>query len=950
MNQIDYTKTVNLPKTNFPMKANLPQNEPRWLSFWKEINLYEKMLEKNKNKKKFFLHDGPPYANGHIHIGHSLNKILKDIVVKYKILSGHLAPYIPGWDCHGLPIEFQLFKELKISKDQISQVEFRKKAKEFALKFVKIQKEEFERLGILGEWENPYLTINPDYEKVIIETLKNLNEQGYIYRSKKPVYWCISCETSLAEAEVEYADKVSDSIYVKFKVKRPSKILEEKINGLNNVYILIWTTTPWTLPANLALAFKPDGIYLIVESKRLKINNGNKEEIVEYYIFLKDLLQKVKDNVGLDFKVVGEILGSEVALKDKSQTTLAYHAFLDRESICLPDENVSTQEGVGVVHIAPGHGDEDYRLGIKYGLEIYSPVDDYGKFSEHIDVFGVDLFGQKVYLANEQIIEQLKNNDVIIYNSKITHSYPHCWRCKKPVIFRATEQWFLSVDHKNLRKKILENIDKVKWVPEYGKKRIYSMVELRPDWCLSRQRYWGVPIPAIKCMNCSQEILDNRVLKKVSEIFGKEGSDSWFIRNLKDFLPEDFKCPKCGNDGSNEEKPFKREIDILDVWYDSSVSYEVVAKDYVGKMMYLEGSDQHRGWFQVAMIVSSSINSIAPYDTVLTHGFVVDGEGKKMSKSQGNVIVPQEVIKSSGAEILRLWSASSDYSEDVRLSKEILNQLIDTYRKIRNTMRYILGNLSDFNPEKDFVYDTDNYDLLDKCIMSKLSFLVEETINAYEEFKFYKVISLINNFCIKDLSNFYFDILKDKLYTYKKDSISRRASQSVLYELLTSIVPLIAPILSFTSEEIWQEARNGGLVREESIFLTTIEDFIEKFHKYKSEDLVNLADNIFQLRSEVNTKLEILRQKGVIGSSLEAQVKVKVFDKDNLNFLNMIKDKINNILIVSSTEVFFEEKKSGTKFEIEVSKYDGIKCPRCWVYYKSLEKSGLCKKCSEAVS
>jgi isoleucyl-tRNA synthetase len=944
MTQIDYSKTINLPKTNFPMKANLPQNEPKWLSFWKEKNIYKKMLEKNNSGKTFFLHDGPPYANGHIHIGHALNKILKDIVIKYKSLQGYYSPYIPGWDCHGLPIEYQLFKELKISKEQISQVEFRKKAKEFALKFVKIQGEEFERLGIFGDWENPYLTINPDYEKVIIETLTNLVDQGFIYRSKKPVYWCINCETSLAEAEVEYADKISDSIYVKFKLRTPSKDLSKKVKDLNNTYILIWTTTPWTLPANLALAFKPDGKYVIVKSQKIDKTNGGRK--TEYYIFLKDLLPKVQENLGIELVVESEILGSEIALEDKTQTTVALHPFLAKESVCLPDENVSTEDGVGVVHIAPGHGDEDYRLGLKYGLEIYSPVDSQGKFSEHINIFGLDIFGQKVYLANEQIVEQLKNNDVIIYNSKITHSYPHCWRCKKPVIFRATEQWFLNIDHKNLRKTILENINKVRWVPEYGRNRIYSMVELRPDWCLSRQRYWGVPIPAVYCTTCGEVILSKEVLLNVAKIFEKEGSDAWFVRNIKDFLPENFECHKCGNKNKDN---FKKENDILDVWYDSAVSYEVVAKKFLGKMMYLEGSDQHRGWFQVALIVSSGINSVAPYDTVLTHGFVVDGEGKKMSKSLGNVISPQEVIKNSGAEVLRLWSASSDYSEDVRLSKEILNQLVDTYRKIRNTMRYILGNLYDFVPESDFVKDIDKYDLLDRCMMSKLHDLVKETIDAYEEFKFYKVISLINNFCIKDLSSFYFDILKDKLYTYKKDSISRRTSQSVLYELLTTIVPLLAPILSFTAEEIWQEARQCGLVKEESIFLVSIEKFKEKFKNYKNKELDVLLEKIVELRDKVNAKLEVLRKDGVIGSSLEAEVKIKIFDKDTISVFNQFGDKLNTILIVSNVETVFEEKPTNEKYEIEVKKFDGKKCPRCWVYYKELNSNGLCKKCNEAI-
>jgi isoleucyl-tRNA synthetase len=934
----DYSTTVNLPKTNFSMKANLAQKEPQIIKFWQENKIYQKILEKNINKPKFILHDGPPYANGRIHIGHALNKILKDIVVKYKNMCGFYSPFIPGWDCHGLPIEYQLFKELKITKEQISQVEFRKKAKDYAQKYVEIQKEEFIRLGVFGDWDKPYLTMLPQYEKNIISTFTKLVEEGYIVKRKKPVFWCVNCETSLAEAEVEYEDKTSDSIYVKFPVVQLAKSFEFRIDltsgkdvNLDKLFILIWTTTPWTLPANLALAIKPDAKYVLVKNDD------------EYYILISTRLEHLESIIGKKLPVIKEFYGTEIAKEQKEVTTICKHPFIERVSYCIPYENVATDEGTGVIHIAPGHGEEDYLLGIKYGLSIYSPVDNKGRFNdETLKSLDLKIYGEQVFKANEIIIEYLKKKNKLLHADKIVHSYPHCWRCKKPVIFRATEQWFLLVDNKNLRQRLLEEIKKINWIPKVGQNRISSMVELRPDWCLSRQRYWGVPIPAVYCKRCGTVYLKKEILQKVEQIFAKEGSDSWFVYEIEKFLPEGFKCEVCGT------MEFEKEKDILDVWYDSSVSYkflESLSLDINYKdVMYLEGSDQHRGWFQVSLIVSTAVDGHAPYGTVLTHGFVVDGEGRKMSKSLGNVVAPQDIIKHHGAEILRLWTASSDYTLDVRISKEIVDRLIETYRKIRNTIRYILGNLY------DFVVEEKNYefDLLDKYILSKLVRIIKEITEAYENYEFHKVVNIISNFFIKDLSNFYFDVLKDKLYTYPKSSPQRVASQKVLHTIFTTIVPFISPILSFTAEEAWQEAKSLNFVKEESVFLVDLTKIIQQVEKYKDEKLEEEMKVLLEIKDEVNVQLEKLRKENIIGSSLEAEVELKVYDEEYKSIIKKFERMLSLFFIVSSVKVYYSEEK-GKKFILETHKFDGVKCPRCWVYYKKLTDKGVCEKCVEAL-
>ena len=777
---MDYSKTVNLPKTNFLMKANLPQKEPQILDFWKKTDIYKKLTEKNKGKKKFILHDGPPYANGHIHLGTALNKILKDIVVKYKLMSGYYAPYIPGWDCHGLPIEYQLMKDLGKNKAAVDKIEFRKKAADFAMKFVAIQRDEFIRLGCFGDWENPYLTLKNGYESTIISVFRKLLKEGYIYRKLKPVYWCASCETALADAEVEYADHVSPSIFVKFPVtKFPPSLTTYHLPLTTSV--LIWTTTPWTLPANVAVAFQPSIDYVIAE-----VADG------ERYVFAEARLEYLKKNLKIsDCKIILKIKGSQL------EGITFQNPVVSRESVGVLADFVSLDEGTGIVHIAPGHGEDDYIVGLKYNLPIVSPVDDKGRFTEDVK----DFEGENVFAANEKIIKFLEEKKMLLGRQDISHSYPHCWRCKKPIIFRATKQWFLSVQNKNLREQLLESVKKVNWVPQYGENRIKGMLEVRPDWCLSRQRLWGTPLPIIYCSDCDEPILDKNILEKIEKIISQYGSNKYLEMPIKEILTENIKCKKCGSEN------FKKSDDILDVWFDSGVSSFAVLMTNKALAfpadLYLEGSDQHRGWFQTSLIPSVALEKTPPYKNVLTHGFVVDGEGKKMSKSLGNVIVPQDIMKKYGAEILRLWVASENYQDDIRLSEEILTNVIDAYRKIRNTIRFMLGNFNGFTEKDKISYD----ELLDidKWMLSKLQRLIADLKTGYDNYEFHKVFRLIYNFCIVELSSFYFNMLKDRLYTFNKKSKERLSAQTVIDEIFCKLLPFLAPFISFTAEETYQE-------------------------------------------------------------------------------------------------------------------------------------------------
>ncbi len=913
--QKDYKETLNLPKTGFPMKANLTEREPVMIKFWEDMKMYDQLQEKRKGSHHYILHDGPPYANGHIHIGHALNKILKDIIVKYKSMKGFYAPYVPGWDCHGLPIELQVDKNLGEKKDTLNILEKRKLCKDYAAQFVDVQREEFKRLGGIGDWNEPYLTMSYLYEATIVREFCKFVEAGYVYKGKKPVHWCPSCVTALAEAEVEYGDKESPSIYVKFSVE--NKALRDRLPGLidKKVFILIWTTTPWTLPANLALAVHPDFEYVAFET-------GN-----EVYIIAEELLDRLKEKLMLDGAVIERFKGKEI------EDVTADHPFIQRKSKVIPGDFVTIDEGTGVVHIAPGHGEEDYEIGLHYGLDIYAPVDDYGKFMFEGAEQSLPIQGKFVFKANPEIIEILKNNNALIKEETVIHSYPHCWRCKKPVIFRATEQWFISMEKNSLRDKSLSEIEHAQWIPRWGKDRIHGMVLNRPDWCISRQRAWGVPITLLKCITCGEFVKDHDVLMRIVALVEEHGADIWFSKNAEEILPSGYSCQKCGGTS------FSKETDILDVWFDSGVSHAAVME--VDKRlswpadMYLEGSDQHRGWFQSSLLASVGTRGIAPYRTVLTHGFVVDGHGKKMSKSLGNVVAPQEVIKKNGAEILRLWVSAEDYRDDIRISKEILARLTEAYRKIRNTCRFLLGNIYDFDG-KDYSNDLLE---IDRWAMSRLQTCTRKVAKAYEHFNFHEVFHNIYNFCIVDMSSFYLDVLKDRLYTYRTDSIERRAAQWVFSRILLTLTRLMAPVISFTAEEVWQSIRNGegggnlwAENIEESVFLAQFPEFQEKYY---DEDLEKRWHDLFVLRNEVNKALEIRRAGKFIGNSLEAKI-ILSLPKKYKDILSEYSDFMPIFFIVSAVEISDLPRADSYKsaeiegLEITVEKAPGAKCQRCW--------------------
>jgi isoleucyl-tRNA synthetase len=922
---MDYKHTINLPETDFPMKANLSAREPQVFAEWEKKGLYQQLRRASKGRELFILHDGPPYANGPIHIGHALNKILKDIIVRYKFMRGFDAPYIPGWDCHGLPVEHQLFKELKIAKDQIDRVEFRKKAHAYAVKYVEIQKQEFKRLGIIGDWDHPYLTLDKSYEYGILTSFARLVEKGYVYRGLKPVNWCFKCETALAEAEVEYGDHESDSVFVKFEIKPGDKTEKLGIPG-KGAFILIWTTTPWTLIANVAVAVHPDLDYVLIEAQ------GG------HLILAKELFGSVQAGCGIkELKIVSHLKGKDL------EGVVYKHPFGSREGRVILADFVSKEEGSGCVHIAPGHGAEDFMAGLKYGLEVVMPVDERGRFDKTV----LEFSGQHVFAANEPILQKLRGVERLFGHSKLIHTYPHCWRCKNPIIFRATHQWFLKIDHEGLREKLLNVIDKkVTWVPPSGKERISAMVENRPDWCLSRQRYWGVPIPAVICKDCHAHLLDVRVIENLANYAQEEGTDAWFKRGISEFLPAGFKCSCASTD-------FEKSSDILDVWFDSGVSHQAVLKDKPGLKvpadLYLEGSDQHRGWFQASLIPSMAIDGHPPFLSVLTHGFVVDGEGRKMSKSLGNVISPQEIIKDLGADILRLWVLSSDYNEDVRISKGILAFVTDAYRKIRNTARFLLGNLNDFDPVADRLPLGQMLEI-DRWALWKLSQLIKEVTEGYEGYGFYHVFQNLYRFCNEEMSSLYLDILKDRLYTSGKKSQLRRSAQTALYEILNALVRLIAPALPFTAEEMYQAMRKDPSETKESIHACPWAS-LAKGYDVGADEVRNIEE-ILNSRPQVLKALEEKRAQGAIGSPLEARLLLKFKDKELFETFSSYSEFLPFIFIVSQVQVSREVGLDKT-LGIEVAAADGKKCDRCWNYSTDTDKSqefpGLCGRCVEAV-
>ena len=948
------------------MRANLPQNEPKQIEKWEREQAYFKILEANKGNKKFILHDGPPYANGNIHLGHALNKILKDIIVKYRAMTGFSAPYVPGWDCHGLPIELQVEKNIgRAKKLAMGKAEVRRLCKEYAEKYISIQRHEFKRLGVFGDWEHPYKTLDYHYEAQEIRELGKFVASGALYRQKKPVYWCASCVTALAEAEVEYEEHTSPSIYVKFPVKDAQGKFSTPHSTLDTASFVIWTTTPWTLPANQALAVHPRFMYRHV--------NTPKGEL----ILNQELIESVMKTLGFearDYTVTnGAWAGSEL------EGIICRHPWIDRDVKIILGEFVTHDQGTGCVHIAPGHGQEDYEVGMRYGLEVMAPVDATGKFTAEAG----DLQGESVFRADRRIIQILSERGALLKEEKLPHSYPHCWRCKKPVIFRATEQWFISMEKNRLRQAALKAIDQVRWIPPWGKDRIRGMLESRPDWCISRQRSWGVPIPAVYCKKCKQAILSQVLCEHVASIFEREGSDAWFTRPVQDLVPSSLMCPGCGG------RDFSREEDILDVWFDSGVSHAAVVEQDLrlgGRAdLYLEGSDQHRGWFHTALLTSLATRGWAPFESVLTHGFTLDGKGRKMSKSLGNVIAPQEIMKKFGAEILRLWVSAEDYREDVRISEEILNRLVEAYRRLRNTARFLISNLYDFDPEKNTVQFQDLNEL-DRWILHRTQSVLARCRDAYEKYEFHVVFHTLNNYCSVDLSALYFDIVKDRLYCEGTTSKKRRAAQTTLYRILDVLVHLMAPILSFTAEEVW-DYMPDRTHRPRSVFLSQMP---EQDNTLVDEKLTEKWDRLFRERGEILKALEEGRNLGIIGHSLDARVVLYGQDGAPASLLQELvpsqKKTIEDILIVSQAEastdkasfldqlfVAIESGRRGTHVPVDlpdakkvcvydaealncfvaVFKADGAKCGRCWKYDSYVGKDSthpdVCHRCAEVL-
>ena len=925
---MDYKETLNLPNTDFPMRANLPQREPELLKKWEGMGLYRQIEAAGENRPSFILHDGPPYANGHTHIGHALNKILKDIVVKSRRMSGFYAPYVPGWDCHGLPIELMVDKQLGNKKREMTKGEIRKACRAYAADWVEIQRQEFERLGVFGEWENPYLTMSEGYEAATARELARFAERGGLFKGKKPVHWCSSCVTALAEAEVEYADHTSYSIYVKFPFNGslPAELAAFSDKALAFV---IWTTTPWTIPANLGICLNPDLPYALVEV-------GG-----EYLVIAEGLVEEVAKTLAWESYRIATTFAAALFEKQACR-----HPLYDRPSLIVLGQHVTLEAGTGCVHTAPGHGHDDYLTGLRYGLEIYNPVDDYGKYRLDVEFFA----GIKVNEAHTLVAEKLDAVGALLKLGKISHSYPHCWRCKKPVIFRATEQWFISMEANSLRDQALKAINDVEWIPRWGKERIFGMIENRPDWCVSRQRSWGVPITVFYCAACGEALADGKTMHHVADLFEKGGSDLWYEKEVEELLPIGSLCAKCGH------AQFTRESDILDVWFDSGVSHAAVLERR-GNLaapadLYLEGSDQHRGWFHSSLLAAVGTRGIAPYKAVLTHGFVVDGAGKKMSKSQGNVVAPEEVIKKYGAEILRLWVAAQDYRDDIRISNEILERLADAYRRIRNTARYILGNLDGYNPENDWVSDGDLLEI-DRWALSKLEGLIQRVERCYQEYEFHVLYHAVHNFCSVELSAFYLDVLKDRLYTAKAGSLARRSAQTAMYRILDALTRLIAPVLSFTADEIWWCLPGE---REKSVHLAT-------FPKIETS-LLDAAlearyEQFLMIRSDVSKVLEVARIAKTIGHSLDARVTIYAPVGPWRDLLTAYYDEIATLFIVSQV-VLAEVAPSGgvageelKELVIHVEKAAGDKCERCWNYSTSVGASSahpaLCPRCEAAI-
>lgn len=927
---MDYSKTLNLPETEFPMRAGLPEREPEFLKYWEENKIYEKKQELHAGHKKFVLHDGPPYANGKIHMGTALNKILKDIIMKYKYAQGFDTPYVPGWDTHGMPIEHAAIKNLGLNRHELDTLVLRKECHDYALKWIDEQRTDFKRLGVLGDWDHPYITMTHDYEAVQIHVFGEMAKKGYIYKGKKAVYWCPHCETALAEAEIEYGEEKSPAIFVKMPLVKDNGMLPEAAQG-KPAYIVIWTTTPWTMPANVAIALHPDFEYAWVECEG------------EILFMAKEMLEAVGKVCKKDLSnIIGTCKGKDMEYAE------CRHPFetIDRKSLVVLADYVTLEAGTGCVHTAPGHGADDFETGVRYNLPIICPVDGSGKLTAEA---GADFAGMFVFDANVPIIKYLAGLNRLFGKENIRHQYAHCWRCKNPIIYRATEQWFASVD--GFREEALNAIaNDVQWIPSWGEARIHNMVADRHDWCISRQRVWGVPIPIFYCEDCNEHLVNDDTINAVADLFAKEGSDAWWAHSAEEILPQGTKCPKCG--GTH----FRKESDIMDVWFDSGSSHAAVCKTRPELAwpadMYLEGSDQHRGWFQSSLLTSVATEGKAPYRAVLTHGYVVDGEGRKMSKSVGNTVAPQEVIAQYGADIIRLWAASSDYKADIRISKEILKQLSEVYRKIRNTIRYILGNTNDFNYETDKVEFKDMLEL-DRWALMHMQLLKKEVSAAYESYDFHVLYHAIHNFCSVEMSSYYLDILKDRLYAYKADSFERRSAQTAMYEIMLDLVVMIAPVLSFTMEEVWQFMKKTASMPE-SVFMMP---WAECKEEYIDEALESKWDNFIEIRSEITRVLEGARRAKTIGHSLDAKVELHATG-EALAILRSVEGDLATLLIVSQAKLV-EGLAGGVEatgredLKVTVQAAEGEKCERCWIYSdtvgKDAEHPTVCARCAAAL-
>ena len=947
---MDYKDTVNLPKTGFPMKANLAQREPEILAAWEEQAIFQRLVAQNAARpgaKRFVLHDGPPYANGDIHIGHALNKILKDIVVKYRNLAGEVADYVPGWDCHGLPIELKVDKELGPKKREMERADVVGAYRKYAQKWIERQREAFKRLGVFGRWETPYATMSKGYEAEIVRTLARAAEKGFLYRGKKPVYWCITDRTALAEAEVEYADHVSPSIHVAFDLTKP--LPDPKLAG-RKARLVIWTTTPWTLPANLAVSAHPDFGYVAYEL-------GGQVLVVAKDLLTSFLAECAPGELSVSDTPAAHSPDAHTAatggggvaptarlahpervlahFDGRALEGLTYrHPFLDRECPVILGDHVTLEAGTGLVHTAPGHGQEDYAVGLRYGLEVLNPVDGAGRFTEQAGRYA----GKKIFEANPEIVADLAASGHLLSDpgARLKHSYPHCWRCHNPVVFRATDQWFLSLEHAGLRGRALEEIDKVRWIPRWGRDRIYGMIENRPDWCISRQRTWGVPIPVFYCEGCDEPLVSPRAMGKVADAFEQDGIEAWYRRDPREFTAGE-RCAKCGKEG------FRREQDILDVWWDSGVSWAAVAEREgmgVPVDLYLEGSDQHRGWFHSSLLTSAALEDQAPYRAVLTHGFVLDGQGRAMSKSLGNGVEPAEVIKRYGADVLRLWVSAADYRDDVRIGDEILAGLAEGYAKIRNTVRYMLGALDGFDPARDAV-PVDELVPFDRWILGRLAAWDEKVKGAYREYEFHLAYHATMQLCAVDLSAIYFDVIKDRLYTWRRDGQPRRSAQTALWMIAQDVIRLLAPILSFTASEAWGHLPGRPA---ESVWLAGLP---AREAPRDAEALEARYGKLLEVRAVVQGKLEEARRAKLIGKSLEAVVTVSA-EGEQRALLEANRGELPALFIVSKVVL------ADGPLAVEVARAPGEKCERCWIYADDRGRDAahptLCGKCADALS